>query len=143
MQTWWNNSPYFDAALYANGAASQCGGPDPNLTPAWVAQVLGQGWGLIPIWDGPQAPCACRYGMGTYPNCTDGGYPNTFATDPATAANDGTTQAALAASSVTSLGLPAGVIYYDMENYNSAYEYSSNSPPNTCGQAVIAFLGGW
>lgn len=121
MQQWWTNSPYFDVAFYANGAASQCGiPPDTGLTPAWVAQVSLQGWGLIPIWSGPQAPCACRGGMGTYPNCTLGTYPHTFHTDPSTAATDGKGEAALAAASITSLGLAGTVIYYDMENYNSA-----------------------
>lgn len=146
MQTWWNSSPYFDAAIYANGAASQCGGTDKNLKSKWVSTVLGYGWGLIPIWDGPQAPCACDPnipggGPGPYPDCN--AYPNTFATDLVTAASDGMTQAALAASSVSSLGLAGTVIYYDMENYNSSYDYPLNSPPNTCGQAVVAFLGGW
>jgi photosystem II stability/assembly factor-like uncharacterized protein len=73
MATWWKYSPYYDifVYLYLSGAEETHG--DPSITGGtggWVSQVENDGWGIVPIWDGPQAPCACRPNTGTYPNCT-------------------------------------------------------------------------
>src|ERR1700674_1149677 len=55
MQTLWNNSPYFTWYIYVGGNQRSCA--QPNLTAAWISAIAAQGWGLVPIWLGPQAPC--------------------------------------------------------------------------------------
>ena len=93
-----------------------------------MASVQSQGWGLIPIWSGLQAPCACK-GSGT--TCKP--FPHIFASDPATAFSQGAQQADLAFDSVTNLGLDGSIIYVDIEQYDSA----------ACGSAVQAYVNGW
>ena len=46
---------YTIIGVYIGGNSRGCSQPE-NLTPAWVSTVIGQGWGLLPIWVGPQAP---------------------------------------------------------------------------------------
>jgi len=67
MKTWWEYSPYFDVGFYLN---AKQGNPtfqyqkkmnhkyDENLggNPPWTSNVENQGWGLIPLWVGLQAP---------------------------------------------------------------------------------------
>lgn len=119
MQTWWTYSPYYDANIYIGGDTRSC--LQPNLSSAWVTQVSGQGWGLIPTWSGPQAPCTT--------------FSNTFSSTPSVAVTQGETEATSAANAAKALGLSQTVIYYDMENYDTT---------NTqCGDAVTAFVGGW
>ena len=56
MQTWWNNSPFYDANIYMSGRNRGCS--QAQLTAAWVNQVSAMGWGLIPTIVGYQAPCS-------------------------------------------------------------------------------------
>lgn len=128
MQTWWDSSPYYDVAFYLNGASSHS--TDPNLNANWVSSVLGQGWGVIPLWSGLQAPCAC-HGTGTYPNCPV--FPHTFSSNPTTAQSQGVSEADSAIQSATGLNLSATMIFVDIENYSSS----------ACGSAVKAFVTGW
>jgi photosystem II stability/assembly factor-like uncharacterized protein len=132
MGTWWTYSPLVDVGFYANGGASHS--KDPNLDANWVQGVIAQGWGLMPLWAGPQAPCACDPNLP--PPCTH--FPHVFSSNPTTAYSNGQTQANLAAASVggpgpVQLNLPSTIIYYDMEVYNSAQ----------CGPAVSSFVNGW
>ena len=53
MLTWWNHSPYYDYQVNLPGAANHR--TNPGLSPAWVSTVEGYGWGLWPVWVGPQA----------------------------------------------------------------------------------------
>ena len=55
MQTWWTYSPYYDYQISLAGAANHKN--NPLLTPSWVQAVENDGWGLWPVWVGPQAPC--------------------------------------------------------------------------------------
>lgn len=100
------------------------------MTSTWVTGVASQGWGLIPVWSGLQAPCACR-GAGTYPTCTQ--FPHVFSTDPSTAYTQGEADATAAYSSAQSIGLDGTVIYIDIERYASA----------SCGSSVQKFVQGW
>jgi len=115
MQTWWANSPYFDTGIYIGGASRSC--PQPNLIPAWITAVEQQGWGIMPLWPGPQSPCACKPNTGTYPNCTL--FPNVFGSDPTTAQANGKAQADSAATAAEALGIGGVIIYYDLEYYSS------------------------
>ena len=102
MQDWYTNSPYRAVGAYIGGNSEAC--TNLGFTPGWAATVLAQGWGIIPIWVGPQAP-----------NST---FANKIGATPAAAAVDGTTQADLAAAQMAALGFgPGSVTYYDMEAY--------------------------
>ena len=128
MQTWWDSSPYYDYGFYLKGAASHQ--TNPGLTSQWITGVTAQGWGLIPIWAGPQPPCACYVG-GPYPNCTP--FPHTFSATPTEAFTQGETEGADARASMQSIGLSGGIAYLDIEPYDST----------ACGNAVQQFVSGW
>jgi hypothetical protein len=114
----WLGSPYRAMAVYLGGANRAC--PDGNLSAEWVTAVQGQGWSLIPIYVGLQAPC------------TDG-----FSTiDPGQAVSQGSQAAGDAASRARDFGLGQGTaIFFDMEAYDPI--------GGPCSGAVTAFLTGW
>ncbi|HEX8397077.1 MAG TPA: glycoside hydrolase domain-containing protein [Pyrinomonadaceae bacterium] len=124
MQTWWNNSPFYDSNIYISGRNRGCS--QPQLSAAWVNQVSAMGWGLIPTIVGYQAPCSvCA-------NCAK------HSTDPATAETQGRGEADIALTDANNLGLTQGsVLYYDMERYDE----TSGTPG--CRASVNAFLKGW
>ena len=82
---------------------------EPQLQPAqshrsWVTAVSLQGWRIIPIYVGHQAPCTAR--------------PNAIEFTTTTAALLGTADAADAVLQAQALGmLPGSAIYGDMEHY--------------------------
>ncbi|MEP6903826.1 MAG: glycoside hydrolase domain-containing protein [Actinomycetota bacterium] len=120
MQTWWNNSPFYDVNIYIGGSNRGCS--QPQLTQTWVNTVSAQGWGLIPTWVGPQAPCT---------TCTTCGK---HSADVPTAETEGRAQADLAIAALNNLGMTQGsIVYYDMERYADT----------GCGDAVKSFLKGW
>ncbi|MBS1875079.1 MAG: DUF1906 domain-containing protein [Acidobacteria bacterium] len=123
MQTWWNSSPYKAVAFYI-GASSPLGWrscPNGSLDAAWVRSVSAMGWGLIPIWVGPQANTA-RFSSPL------------VSADSVTAAQQGRDEASRACDAAASLGLsPQTIIYYDMEaGWSTSYR-----------SAVQAFVNGW
>jgi len=122
MKTWWNYSPYYDTSVYLPGSANR--GVDKNLIPSWITGVVGEGWGLIPIWFGLQAPCT------QCPIC-----PSMFSSDPTTANSQGQTEAGNAETAAKNLALSTTVIYKDIENYDT-----TNA---TCSKAVQKFVSGW
>ncbi|MDQ4120100.1 MAG: DUF1906 domain-containing protein [Acidobacteriota bacterium] len=124
MQTWWNNSPFFDSNIYISGRNRGCS--QPQLSSSWVDQVSAMGWGLIPTIVGYQAPCSvCT-------NCAK------HSTEPATAETQGRGEADIAITDANNLGLMQGtVLYYDMERYDE-----TAATPG-CRAAVNAFLKGW
>ena len=136
MGTWWTSSPYFDYGVYVGGVNTHC----VSLTSSWVKTVTGQGWGLIPIWVGPQAPCTCAPNGGTWPNCT-----KTWTTISTTggAYAQGQAEADAATGSkgaMTGFGLgPGSPVYFDMENYSPAATCNGNPT----GSYVNSFLSGW
>jgi hypothetical protein len=114
----WQASPYRALGIYIGGVDRHCS--QPALTGSWVTAVSAQGWRLIPIYKGLQAPC--------------GTSAHKISTTAATA--QGTAAAADADASARALGLLGGsAIYNDMEAY----------PPGNagCRAAVLAFLSGW
>ena len=123
MTTWWSSSPYTRAGIYLGGSSVYCKSQmQPWLTSSWVTSVVNQGWKLIPIWVGPQAPC------------TTLGDVTTIANDPNTAYTAGVTEAYNAAVRAAGLGMRTGPIYYDME----AYPIGA-----TCTAVVQEFAKGW
>jgi hypothetical protein len=114
----WLASPMRSIGVYIGGINRGCA--QPNLTSSWVVTVEGQGWNLVPIYVGLQAPCS--------------GFANRIITSQAAsegvaAADDAATQAAL-------IGLASGdPIYFDMESYDD-----SNT---SCVQGVEDFISAW
>jgi hypothetical protein len=92
-------------------------------TSGWVNTAVAQGWRLIPIYVGLQAPCI--------------NFQSTqFSRDPAVAYAQGGAAANDARARATAAGLPANApIYFDLEGYNSA--------DSVCVGAVRAFVNGW
>jgi len=135
MKAWWASSPYYDVGIYALGSPS--GPVNPKLNSTWVDKVVGYGWGIIPIWSGLQAPCACHnpasgpHKDDKYPNCRL--FANVFSFAPDTAEFQGEEQAKEAYNSVTSLGLDGSIIYVDIENFAAA----------ECGGSASAYVAGW
>ena len=58
MQAWKTASTYDAVGVYIGGVSRSC--PQPNLNAAWVAAASLQGWRIIPIYVGYQAPCTAR-----------------------------------------------------------------------------------
>lgn len=118
--TAWLASPYRAAGIYIGGSMRACG--DGNLSANWVSQVRAQGWGLLPLYVGVQAPCVGQSGLATI--------------TPSRAAAQGTSSAADAVSRAQHFGLGAGTpVYYDMEAYNSSAA--------GCTHTVMTFLSAW
>ncbi|WP_326557464.1 glycoside hydrolase domain-containing protein [Micromonospora sp. NBC_01796] len=120
MDTWRASSPYRAVGVYISGANRSCA--QPNLTANWVSNQTANGWRLIPIELGRQAPCSTRYSL-------------LMSSDPTTARAQGSTAATSAVGAAQALGIPAGsAIYNDIE------AYPSNA---SCRAAVLSFLSGW
>ena len=92
-----------------------------NLSASWIRSVAAMGWGVLPTYVGPQAPC------------WDGG--NGVRIKPAKAAAQGSAAGRDAVSDARLFGLaPGSPIYYDLEAYVGG---------TTCKQAILAFLSAW
>ena len=116
MRAW--HRAYAAVGIYIGGANTACAAG--NLSAGWVKTVTGMGWGLLPAYVGPQAPCWGSTGV---------------LIKPGSAAAEGKAAAADAVSDAKAVGLAAGSpIYYDMEAYKGAA---------SCKSAVLNFLGAW
>jgi hypothetical protein len=119
--TAWLSSPYRTVGVYIGGANKGCA--QPNLNASWVNTVTAQGWKLLPIWVGPQAPC------------TTLGSTTKLSSDVNQAYWDGADQATAAADAADALGFKwLTAIYYDMEAYPRG---------GTCSAATQNFVNGW
>ncbi len=126
-KTWWNFSPYTKIGTYIGGSVrASCAVAHPPF-PEWVTLVTQQGWKLLPIWVGPQAPCTQ--------------YHTRVSGDPATAFNQGAVEAQGAAAAAARLGMNRWLtpIYYDMEFYPP----DDRTVPGSCSAAVVSFVSGW
>ncbi|HKX16048.1 MAG TPA: glycoside hydrolase domain-containing protein [Propionibacteriaceae bacterium] len=116
----WASSPYDGVGVYIGGANRTCS--QPNLTAAWVTAVSLQGWRIIPIYVGYQAPCTRRLSAAEFTITTAGLL--------------GTADAADAVWQAQALGmLPGSAIYGDMENY-----YTTDA---ACRTAVFDYASAW
>jgi Domain of unknown function (DUF1906) len=116
MRVW--RQQYAAVGVYIGGANSACA--YGNLSAAWFASAAGLGWGMLPTYVGPQAPCW--------------GYSGALI-NPSKAAAEGRTAGADAVSDAKLFGLAAGSpIYYDMEAYLGS---------QSCTNAVLTFLSAW
>ena len=117
----WTSSPYDGVGVYVGGVNRSCS--QPNLTAAWVTAVSLQGWRIIPIYVGHQAPCTAR--------------PRAIEFTTTTAASLGAADAADAVLQAQALGmLPGSAIYGDMEHYYSLSDVA-------CRTAVLGYVSAW
>ncbi|HYY80634.1 MAG TPA: glycoside hydrolase domain-containing protein [Actinomycetes bacterium] len=118
MQAWLASSAYRAVGVYIGGASRACS--QPNLTASWVSTQTAQGWHLVPIYVGLQAPCT--------------GFNQRI--DPANAAAQGQTAADDAVVQAGLLGIGGGsTVYADMEAYSTT--------DTACRDAVLTFLSAW
>jgi hypothetical protein len=114
----WDASPYRAIGVYIGGTNAACS--QPNLSADWVTTESVDGWHMIPIYVGLQAPgnsCGCA------------------SISPSAAATQGTAAAQDAAADAQAIGLGAGnPLYFDMEAYNRGTSTTS---------AVLTFLSAW
>ncbi len=116
MKVW--RQRYAAIGVYIGGANSACA--YGNLSTAWFKSAAAMGWGMLPTYVGPQAPCW--------------GYQGTLI-NPGKAAAEGRAAGADAVKDAKFFGLPVGSpIYDDMEAYNG---------DQACTNAVLTFLGAW
>lgn len=128
MNTWFNDSPYYWEGVYIGGD-NLAGCAEP--TSSWVNTVTGQGWGLLPIWVGPQDPCW--------------GYSGTkFSITPSVAFAAGESAAVNAYVALGSDGFDPSVggnaiIIYDLEAYSDFTKHTLSQ----CIAAAQSFISGW
>ena len=116
MKAW--KSRYSAIGIYIGGQNMAC--DYGNLSASWVKSVHAQGWSLLPLYVGLQAPC------------------NRFPApiNEANAAAQGRAAANTAVADAANFGLGKGTpIYFDMESYD-------NSEAN-CRTTVLTFLDTW
>jgi hypothetical protein len=115
----WSGTPYYNFGFYMGGSAAGC----PTNSPSFASALVNQGWRLLPIWVGPQAPCSS--------------FGSRMSSDTATAYSQGKGEAVLAYQRLISLGLSTEntPVTYDLEAYNTG-----NSG---CVNAVKSFMQGW
>ncbi|WP_170970258.1 glycoside hydrolase domain-containing protein [Nocardioides jishulii] len=133
MDTWLTSSPFWGVGIYIGGSMMSCRPTatdpgQPHLDAAWVSRQRAKGWRLLPIWVGPQASCATRYGDRIDPNPA-GSY--------AAADARGRTEAAAAVSRARELGLPTkSTLWYDLEG---GFDVTDDD----CRRSALRFLSGW
>jgi Domain of unknown function (DUF1906) len=116
MKAW--RRAYGAVGVYIGGVNAACA--YGNLTATWVRSAEDMGWGLIPTYVGPQAPCS---GIGV-------------TISSRRAAGEGRAAGTDAVNDARLFGMPAGSpIYYDMEAYDNE--------TRGCTAAVLTFLGAW
>jgi len=120
MAAWKRYSPYQAVGVYIGGLNRGCA--QPNLTQPWISQVMStQGWKVLPLYVGRQAPCSGRSTLAPI--------------DPRQAFAQGVAEAKDAVSGATVRGMhPGSVLYNDMEGYPRG---------GACTTAVLSYLSGW
>jgi hypothetical protein len=119
MATWKAASPYTAIGIYIGGGHRACANTALN-NPNWVNTVVAQGWRLIPIYVGLQAPCTSFQ----------------FRIMPGDPRSQGSVAADDAVAHAVQAGLSAPApIYFDMEGYNRNVA--------GCSNGVMQFIAGW
>ena len=120
MQAWYRSTQYRAVGVYIGGGDRAC--PAGNLSSGWVGSVSAQGWSLIPIYVGLQAPCA--------------GGKSLKKMSPALASQQGTSEADDAANQAASYGILGGSpVYFDLENFRQGDQ--------ACVNTAMAYLSAW
>jgi hypothetical protein len=120
MKAWRAHSPYGALGVYIGGRNRGCA--QTRLTASWTRSVTAQGWRLLPLYVGLQAPCLT------------GAHTSTIA--PNRALSQGTAEGRDAVRAAEALALaPGSPIYLDMESY--ARDRSR------CTLAVLQYTAAW
>ncbi len=115
----WASSPYRAVGIYIGGANRACS--QPNLTTSWVGEQVAEGWSLIPIYVGLQAPgSSCG-------SCA------TISSSKAVLQGEEAALDAAADAEVVGIG-PGSPIYFDMEAYTRT---------SSASKATLTFLSAW
>jgi hypothetical protein len=115
----WASSPYRSIGVYIGGLNRACS--QPNLTAAWVAEQVAEGWYLLPIYVGLEAPTSA---------CTSCAMLSTTR-----ASAQGIAAARDAVADAQSVGMgPGSPIYFDMEAYTRT---------SSATAATLSFLSAW
>ena len=121
MSKWRATSVFTRVGVYIGGANKGCA--QPNLTAGWVSVAAAQGWGILPLWVGPQAPCSAL------------GKATKISLNLGVANAQGQAEANAAANAADALGFGwLTPIYYDMEAYPRG---------GACTNAILNFTNGW
>ena len=120
MDAWRTSSDYASIGVYIGGVDMGCS--QPNLTRAWVSRQVANGWHLLPVYVGHQAPCS--------------GFANRMSYDVPTARAQGEADASDAMARADMRGIAApSTLYSDVEAYDS-----SNA---RCVASVMSYVAGW
>jgi len=118
MRVW--RQQYAAIGVYIGGVNDACA--FGNLSASWIRSAASMGWGMLPTYVGPQAPCWSWPGRGDRIVASQ-------------AAAEGVTSGEYAVADAQIFGLPAGSpIYDDME------AYAGNQ---SCKDAVLTFISAW
>jgi hypothetical protein len=130
MDTWLTTSPYWAVGIYIAGKNRYCGDDrQTHLTPEWVSTQLRNGWKLLPITVGPQAPCYANPEKKVR-------IKNDPAGDFAAAREQGRVEAIETVSRAQALGIVRrSTLWNDIEAYDTTNV--------RCRNATLAFLSGW
>ena len=115
----WSSSPYRSIGVYIGGLNRACS--QPNLTAAWVGEQVAEGWYILPIYVGLQAPTSA---------CTSCAM---LSTTRATAQGIAAARDAVADAQSVGMG-PGSPIYFDMEAYTRTTSATA---------ATLSFLSAW
>jgi len=119
MRAWRKSSPFEAVGVYVGGRNRGC--TQPNLTAAWVREQVANGWHLIPIYVGLQAPTS---------SCTSCATLNS-----SFAAAQAETEAEDAVADAEAIGIgPGSPIYHDMESYTRTASATAST---------MTFLAAW
>jgi len=122
MSSFFVNSPWWWWGVYIGGTNMACA--NTNVTASWIHDEVTSGWGIEPIWVGPQAPCVNQSGL------------SHLSTSTSTAFSQGESAAINAYDRIVALGMNTNTpIAYDMEAFDT-----TNS---SCLAAVKSFMEGW
>ena len=127
LQEWWNTSPYRVTNLYIGGKNVGCKQQNKRINKDYVENIKNIGWKVIPTWVGYQA------------NCTEHNY---YKMSLNNSYNEGVSEANSAINRLRELNLDinqngdgGGIIYYDLEQFNTNNQ--------NCLNSVVEFIKGW
>jgi hypothetical protein len=123
---WWDDTPWYTIGVYIGGDDGSYVGCD-TPGPTAIENAAGLGYGIEPLWYGPQMP---------YPSCeSQYQYPDYVSLNTSTAFSQGETQAEDANTAAKADGFSGeDVIYYDMEEVLGG---------SGCLAAAQSFISGW
>jgi hypothetical protein len=130
MDAWLHHSPYWAVGVYIAGDNRACGDSvQTELTPTWVETQLRNGWRVLPITVGPQAPCYVNPKKKVRIS-------NDPAGDYLAARVQGRAEARDTVRRARALGIVEGsTLWYDIEAYDTANE--------VCRESTVHFLSAW